>query len=83
MAISAENPYMSKFAALHWQWWRLQMSEKSSSLTKNSKQTNKQKLIQSYFKLFHFRRPSFTPFIRSELYAIITSFNKITVVAIQ
>ena len=29
MAISAE--YRSKFAALHRQWWRLQMSEKFSS----------------------------------------------------
>ena len=42
MAIGAE--YRSKFAALHRQWWRLQMSEKSSSGTKNSKQTNKQTL---------------------------------------
>ena len=41
MAISAEH--RSKFAALHLQWWRLQMSEKFSSGTKNSKQkTNKQ-----------------------------------------
>ena len=28
MAISAEH--RSKFAALHWQWWRLQISEKFS-----------------------------------------------------
>ena len=32
MAISAEH--RSKFAALHWSWWRLQMSEKFSSGTK-------------------------------------------------
>ena len=39
MSISAEQ--RSKFAAFHWQWRRLQMSEKFSSLTKNYKQTNK------------------------------------------
>ena len=38
MAKSAEHK--SKFAALHRQWWRPQMSEKFSSGTKNSKQTN-------------------------------------------
>ena len=38
MAISAEH--RSKFAALHQQWWRLQPSEKFSSGTNNSKQTN-------------------------------------------
>ena len=37
MAINAER--RSKFAALHRQWWRLQISEKFSSGTKNSKQT--------------------------------------------
>ena len=43
MAISAEH--RSKFAALHRQWWRLQMSEKFTSGTKkkpSKKQTNKQ-----------------------------------------
>ena len=40
MAMSAVH--RSKFAALHRQWWRLQMSEKFSSGTKNYKQTNKQ-----------------------------------------
>ena len=39
MVMSAEQ--RSKFAALHRQWWRLHMSEKFSSRTKNSK-TNKQ-----------------------------------------
>ena len=38
MAMSAEH--RSKFAALYRQWWRLHFSEKSSSGTKNSKQTN-------------------------------------------
>ena len=33
MAISAE--YMSKFEALHRQWWRLHMSEKFLNGTKN------------------------------------------------
>ena len=36
MAMSAE----SEFSALHQQWWRLDMSEKLSSGTKNHKQTN-------------------------------------------
>ena len=36
MGISAEH--RSKFAAHHRQWWRLQMSKKFSSGTKNSKQ---------------------------------------------
>ena len=36
MAMSADQS--SKFAALHQQWWHLQMSEKFSSVTKNSKQ---------------------------------------------
>ena len=40
MVISAEH--RSKFAALQRQSWRLQMSEKFSSGTKNSKQTNNQ-----------------------------------------
>ena len=40
MALSAEH--RSKFAALHRQWKRLQMSEKISSGTKNSKETNLQ-----------------------------------------
>ena len=39
MAMSAE--FRSKYTALH-QWWHLQMSEKFSSGTKNSNQTNKQ-----------------------------------------
>ena len=39
MAMSAE--YRSKFA-LHRQWWRLHLSEKFLSGTKNPKQTNKQ-----------------------------------------
>ena len=39
MVISAEQ--RSQFTAHHRQWWRLQMSEKFSSGTKNSKQTNK------------------------------------------
>ena len=38
MAINAEH--RSKFATLHRQWWCLQMSEKFSSRSKNSKQTN-------------------------------------------
>ena len=38
MAISAEHK--SKFAALHRQLWRFQMSEKFSSGTKNHKETN-------------------------------------------
>ena len=42
MAISTCTEHRSKFAALHRQWWRLQMSEKSSSRMKNTKQTNKQ-----------------------------------------
>ena len=37
MAMSAEH--RSKFAALHRQWWRLHMSYKFSSGTKNPKQT--------------------------------------------
>ena len=41
MAMSAEH--MSKFAAFHRQWWRLHMSEKCSSGTINSTQTNKNK----------------------------------------
>ena len=44
MAVSAEH--RSKFATLHWQWWRLQMSEKFSSGTKNSKQTNKKRILK-------------------------------------
>ena len=40
MTISAEH--RSNFTALHWQWWRLHMSEKFSSGMKNpNKQTNK------------------------------------------
>ena len=39
MAISAKH--RSKFENLHCQWRRLQVSEKLSSGTKNSKQTNK------------------------------------------
>ena len=35
--MSAEH--RSKFAALHHYWWRLHMSEKLSSVTKNPKQT--------------------------------------------
>ena len=38
MVMSVEQ--RSKFAALHRQWWRLQMREKFSSGTKKSKQTN-------------------------------------------
>ena len=38
MAMSAEH--RSKFAALYRQWWRLRMSDKFLSRTKNSKQTN-------------------------------------------
>ena len=38
MAMSAEH--RSKFAAIHRQWWHLDMSEKFSSGTINSKQTN-------------------------------------------
>ena len=38
MAVSAEQ--RSKIAALHQQWWGLQMNEKYLSGTKNSKQTN-------------------------------------------
>ena len=43
MAMSAEH--RSKFAALHRQWWRLHMSEKFSSGTINSKQTNNHYVI--------------------------------------
>ena len=54
MAMSAEH--RSKFAALHWQWWHLHMSEKFSSGTKNPKQTNKS-LIETFlvdgFWFFH------------------------------
>ena len=39
MAMSSEH--RSKFAALHRQWWRLQMREKFSSGTKNPKTNNK------------------------------------------
>ena len=38
MAMTTEH--RSKFAALHRQWWRLHMSEKFSSGTKNPKQKN-------------------------------------------
>ena len=44
MAISADH--RSNFAAIHRQWWRLQMSEKFSSGTKNSKQTKKHILMK-------------------------------------
>ena len=47
MAMSAEH--RSKFAALHRQWWRLHMSEKFSSRTINSKQTNKSKKCRDHF----------------------------------
>ena len=43
MAMSAEH--RSKFAALHRQWWHLHMSEKFSSETINSKQTNKHSVL--------------------------------------
>ena len=39
MAKSAEHRL--KFAALHRQWWRLHMSEKLSSVTKNPNKQNK------------------------------------------
>ena len=39
MAMSAEHTGRSKFAALRWQWWPLDMSEKFSSGTKKT-QTN-------------------------------------------
>ena len=38
MSMSAEHK--SKFTALHRQWWRLHMSEKFLSGTKNPKQTH-------------------------------------------
>ena len=53
MAISAEHT--SKFAALHRQWWRLQMSEKFSSGMKNSRQTNQHRIGEvpnAYTQLF-------------------------------
>ena len=53
MAISAEH--RSKFATLHRQWWRLQMSEKFSSGMKNSKQTNQHRIGEvpnAYTQLF-------------------------------
>ena len=49
MAVSAEHKL--KFAALHRQWWRFQVSEKFSSGLKNSKQTNK-KSANSQKKVF-------------------------------
>ena len=60
MAISTCTEHRSKFAALHRQWWRLQMSEKSSSKMKNTKQTNKQQdgnqtnQFYSYFTRWNF-----------------------------
>ena len=48
MAMSAEH--RSNFAALQRQWWRLHMSEKFSSGTKNSKQINKQRLVPMIFE---------------------------------
>ena len=39
VAMTAEH--RSKFAALHWQWCRIHISEKFSSGTKNHRQTNK------------------------------------------
>ena len=46
MAISAEH--MLKVVTLHRQWWRIQMSEKFSSGTKKSKQTNKTQSLRLY-----------------------------------
>ena len=55
MAITAEH--MSKFAALHRQRWLLQMSEKLSSGTKNSKQKKKTTNKQINLRLpFHFQQ---------------------------
>ena len=45
MAMSVEQ--RSKFATLPWQWWRLNVSEKFKSRTKNPKQTNNYKLTKS------------------------------------
>ena len=62
MAMSAKH--RSKFTAFHRQWWRLHMSEKFLSGTKNHKQTIKQTNNESviseilfddilyYFKMF-------------------------------
>ena len=41
MAMSAD--YRSKFADLHWWWWRLQMSEEFLNGTRKPKQMNEQK----------------------------------------
>ena len=49
MGISAEH--RSKFTAHHRQWWRLQMSKKFSSGTKNSKQISVP-IFQKYISLF-------------------------------
>ena len=50
MAISVEQ--RSKFAALHRQLWRLHMSEKFSSGTKKTKQTNKHSTVYWVFFIF-------------------------------
>ena len=39
-SMSINAAHRGKFAALHRQWWRLHMSKKFQSWTKNSKQTN-------------------------------------------
>ena len=53
IAISAEH--RSKFAVLHRQWLRLQMSENISSGRKNYKLTNKQKILYVLFFTKNFR----------------------------
>ena len=49
MIMSAEH--RSKFLALHRQWWRLHMSKKFSSGTKNPKQTNKKQCFTKISKI--------------------------------
>ena len=50
MAVGVEQ--RSKFAAIHRQWWRLHMSEKLSSGTKNHKKNNNKQNIMWYGVLY-------------------------------
>ena len=49
-----------KICSLHWKWWRLQMSEKLSSGTKNSKQKTNQALLGFLLSLALWYRTSFS-----------------------
>ena len=66
MAMSADH--RSKFAALHRQWCRLHMSEKFSSGTINSKETNKQINSTESTKTYYF-------FIRRKVSDTLESVN--------